>query len=442
MGVFYKFAELFATFLEGMIALSVATKLSENRYDKKKNLFLLLTFATVYTVIITLMNNWKVFSFITLAIGIFYTFLITKITAKGTLLIRSTAVMLSWFFVNAIDYLIFYISIMIVGKSLDISKGIDILLSPGATRSAFIILVKLIELLILLSLNRFYSEFHLLNKKHLSVLLIISTCSYVMMSIITSLIFSDSILTLQISVIFSLLFIILSLISTILATALSSRYQAEKQERYFMEITNKLMEKNFQTMQNSQHLIRQQVHDFKNHIRTINGMLELDMQAKKYTNDLLSVSYAQAQYCHCGNEIINSIINCKIADAHAQNIQFEYSILLNSPLHISSIDICAVLANQIDNAIEACAKMPIGMKRSIKVDIWQKETFLFFKVINTANANPFNNKHELISDKSDTSSHGFGIKNIQETVSRYNGTLRNDFKEGLFTSVAMMVNNE
>ena len=442
MEVFYQFTELFATFTEGMIALSVATELSGKRYDKKKNLFLLLFFSTVYTTIVTLMNSWRVFSFITLAVCIFYTLIITKITSKGRLLIRSTAVMLLWFFLSAMDYLIFYISIMIVGKTLDISKGIDTLLSPGVTRSAFIISIKLIELLIFLSFNKTYSKFHLLNKKHLSVLFIISTCSYIMMSIITSLILSDSILTLQISVIFSLLFIILSLISTILATSLSSRYQAEKQERYLMEVTNKLMEKNFQTMQNSQNLIRQQVHDFKNHIRTINGLLEFDVQAKKYTDDLLSVSYTQAQYCHCGNEIINSIINCKVTDAQAQNIQFEHSVLLNSPLHISSIDICAVLANQIDNAIEACAKIPIGTERSIKVDIWQKEAFIFFKVINTANANPFNDKHELISDKSDTESHGFGIKNIRETVSRYNGSLKNEFNEGYFTSVAMMVNNE
>lgn len=442
MVLFYQFTELFATFTEGMIALSVATKLSENRYDKKKNLILLLIFSTVYTVIVTLMNNWRVFSFITLAVCLFYTLIITKITSKGRLLIRSAAVMILWFFLSATDYLIFYISIMIVGKSLDISKGIDTLLSPGITRVVFIISVKLIELLIFLSLNKIYSRFHLLSKKHLRILLIIATCSYVMMSIITSLILSDSILTLQISVIFSLIFIVLSLIATILVAALNSRYQAKKQEMELIELTNRMMEKNFQTMQNSQNLIRRQVHDFKNHIRTINGMLEDETKAKQYTDELLEASYMNARYCHSENEIINSIINCKMTDANAQNIQFKHSVLLTCPIHILSVDICAILANQIDNAIEACEKIPDTQDKKIKVEIWQKETFLFFKVTNTAAENPFNKEGKLSSSKKDSAIHGFGIKNIREAVLKYNGELNNSFKDGRFISVAVVVNTE
>ena len=210
-----------------------------------------------------------------------------------------------------------------------------------------------------------------------------------------------------------------------------------------MSLSNALMEKNFSELQNSQNAIRQQVHDFKNHIRTINGMISLDASAKKYIEDLLSVSYSQAQYCHCNSDVINSIINCKVIDAKTRNISFEHRIKISTSLHISSVDICAILANQIDNALEACVKIPNTAERFVKVEIWQKENFVFFKVTNTTLKNPFNKKHELVTTKTDNQDlHGFGIKNITRTVSSYGGTLKNDYTDGKFISIAMVPNNE
>ena len=121
-------------------------------------------------------------------------------------------------------------------------------------------------------------------------------------------------------------------------------------------------------------------------------------------------------------------------------IPFEHHIVLGSPLHISSIDICAILANQIDNALVACAKIPVDKECFVKVVIWQKENFVFFKVTNTTHKNPFNDKHELISTKNGL--HGFGVKNISRTVSSYGGTLKSDYKDGKFISIAMIPNNE
>jgi len=442
MTFFYQFAELFATFTEGILVLTVASKLSENRYSKKRSFLLILLFTILYTIIITAMNKWTTFSFVTLLVCIVYTFVVTKIISKGSFLLQATSTMLSWFSISAIDYLLSYSLIMIIGHSIDLSKGIDFILSPGRTRVFFLFANKAIAIIIFTVLNRIYPRLRNLSNKYLSILLIITTCSYIVMSIITSFIMSNSILTLQISVIFSLLFILLSLIATIFAIALNSRYQSEKHERHLMEITNQLMEKNFKTIQSSQNIIRQQVHDFKNHIRTINGMLDDGAKAKKYTDELLSASYTQAQYCNCENEVINSIINCKMADAKSQSISFSHSVLLTVPIHIPSIDICAILSNQIDNAIEACEKMPPESQREIKVEIWQKESFLFFKVTNTTDNNPFNDKNELISTKADTAIHGFGVRNIHETVLRHNGDLMNNYKNGIFTSVAVVVNTE
>ena len=115
----------------------------------------------------------------------------------------------------------------------------------------------------------------------------------------------------------------------------------------------------------------------------------------------------------------------------------------NITMSINPVAGFAIICAQIDNALEACMKIPKDAGRNIKVEIWQKESFVFFKVINTALKNPFIDSKELRTTKeSKDSMHGFGIKNIKETAAKYDGTLKNDYIDGCFISLVMISNHE
>lgn len=134
------------------------------------------------------------------------------------------------------------------------------------------------------------------------------------------------------------------------------------------------------------------------------------------------------------------MINSKHEEAMQNEIPFAYQIRLSDePLKITSTDLCALLANQIDNAIEACQKIETHEQRHISVSIWRRESFVFFKVVNSSAENPLDEHHNI---KSSTSSkgalHGFGIKNIKDIASRYNGTLEMDYANGEFTSLVIL----
>lgn len=148
---------------------------------------------------------------------------------------------------------------------------------------------------------------------------------------------------------------------------------------------------------------------------------------------------SRIKLCHSGCDVIDAIINCKVSEATAGHIAFTYKVQLPEPIHVSSVDICAVLSNQIDNALEACANIPNQQERFVQVTLWQKETFLFFKVINSVLVNPFIAGNTLISKKKE-SGHGLGLINIRDTVEKYNGTLDNQFSGNQFISIAMMQN--
>ena len=443
MSIVYQITEILATFIEGAIALFVSGALCGKK-DEKKKYYLFYSLATVvYTVIITLMNQWQVFSFVTIAIAMVYTFIVVSFLSNGAFINKLTSVIITIFFIHATEYLISYSLIMIIGKSLNISNGIPLILETGSTRMVFLTLDKVLQILIFLCFRKTYSKLQLLNKGSLYLILVITSLSYIVMSILTQMIITDSLITLQIAVTLSLFFIILSIIITIVSVSLNAKFQNEKRETQVIMLANELMEKNYTEIKHTQDIIRKQVHDFKNHILTIDGMLSEDSNAKKYTQELLSASYQQAQNCHSGNEIIDSIINCKMNEAVNNGIEFIHKISLNTKLTISFVDICAILANQIDNALEACMKIPKDAGRNIKVEIWQKESFVFFKVINTALKNPFIDSKELITTKeSKDSMHGFGIKNIKETAAKYDGTLKNDYIDGCFISLVMISNHE
>ena len=443
MNWFYQFFELFLTFTEGLLVLSASSSMSGKKYKNSKHYSLVLLFTVIYTALIAYMNSLQAFSFVTITVAVLYSFAVLFILSSGKLLLKASSTMLTFFFMHAIDYTVLYILIMITGRTLVFSDGVALFLYNGWPRIIYAIIDRFAQVAVLQLLRKLSVKLKTLDNKNMFSLFLMSTISFVLMQSLTALLFTDSAKTMQIVVVLSFIFIILCLVAVIVAIYINSKHQKEKRESELMSLSNEMMERNFAELQNSQNTIHQQVHDFKNHIRTISGLIDSDVSAKKYIEDLLAVSYTQAKYCHSNNDVINSIINCKVIDAKAQNTPFEHRVNLSEPLYLSSVDICAILANQIDNALEACAKIQDADKRFVKVEIWQKESFVFFKVTNATNENPFNSKHKLVSTKSNKDSlHGFGIKNISRAVSAYGGILKNDYKDGQFISIAMVPNNE
>ena len=353
MSVICQIAEVLATVIEGLILFFVAGSMCKRRYDNKKHYALAFVNTAVYTVIITLMNTYVTFSFVTLTSAILLTLIGVSLLSNDRFINKLSATMLVWFFISALDYVLSFSMIMIIGKSTDISKGIPLILNPGKTRLIFLAVVKGLQLIIFFSCKKLYPKLQLINKANTYFLCVFTVLSYIVISILTQMVLTDSVVTLQTAIIFSLVFIVLTIIGTVFSVSLNSKYQNEKREAQIMALSNQMMEKNFNDLQNSQNIISQQVHDFKNHIRTISGLVEEGSPAKEYIDDLMNESYNSAKYCRSGNSIIDSIVNFKMAQAEKSDIAFSHSIVLEEPISVSHSDICAILANQLDNAIEA-----------------------------------------------------------------------------------------
>lgn len=435
MDLIYNIFSLAAVFTEGFIAFAVPSAMCRKRYTKGKQFVLILLFSAFYTFAVTYINSISILPFVVLSFAFLCSLGVNLLLSKGSMLTRCAALMTTWFFIHALDYVLNY-SYMLISEKL----------SDGAVSEknhlVALAVTELIKIIAFCLPLKFYPNFIALEKKYLALIFAISLGSYITMNVFAGIIIGSSVVAMQTVAIFSILFTAVSLFATVLAVTVKTGYEKEKREAELMQMTNSMMEKNFLEMEASHNAIRHQVHDFRNHILTLSGLLEKDEAAKKYAGELLQLSYKSANYSNCGNNVIDSIINCKKAEAEKTGVDFTFRIRLYSELYLPAVDICAVLANQIDNALEACAKLGERDKKRIAVEIWQKEAFVFFKVVNTCHKNPFNGRRELISTKKDPLGlHGYGIKNITKTAESYGGTVKSDYADGEFISVAMLPNN-
>ncbi len=438
MAIIYQGLEYFATIVEGVVFLSATTLLSGKRFGGKRLYLTIGGFTVLYTVLISVLNSWEAFSFVTIAISGLCIFFASKITSPGGMILRAAAVFLVWFFLYSVDYILGYSLAMIVGRSPDVYKGFAVIMQPGLVRGIYILSDKFIQIAVFILCRPLYPKLRTLGKKAIVFLFCVSAVFFVALQIMTGMIMNQSMTVMQVAVILSTVFIVLAMIAVLVAFGVNSRYQEKKRQSELMQVTNRMLEKNYADMQARQEAVRRQMHDFKNHLRTLDGLVKGNEEAEKYIDELLQTSYAQARECRCGNSVIDAIINCKFAEARERGITMNYNISVDNPLPVAAVDLCAILSNQLDDAIEACEKTPED-RRQIDVEILQRNRLVYFKVVNDAPGDPFDEKRRLRTTKDASDGlHGLGIANILDAARRNGGELKNEYKDGKFYSTAMI----
>lgn len=118
-----------------------------------------------------------------------------------------------------------------------------------------------------------------------------------------------------------------------------------------------------------------------------------------------------------GNDFINAILSTKLSLAKEKDI----NIICRSSSDVSGIediDLCILLGNILDNAIEACEK---SSEKNIEVSIYSDSAKLIITVINDMDFSVLSDNPELNTSKPDASSHGYGVKTIKSIAEKYNG---------------------
>ncbi len=188
-----------------------------------------------------------------------------------------------------------------------------------------------------------------------------------------------------------------------------------------------LIETHYREVENMYRQIRGWRHDYRNHIQMMKVLAANgDMDAlKAYLDELDTV-------VKTGNPMADAILNSKISLARSRNIPTQVDAHIPVKLKMSELDLCCIIGNLFDNAMEASMALP-EEKRMIRVYMDMKGTQLYISFTNFTAAKKLSKVGKGFRT-SKGEGHGFGLVRIDDIVSRYDGYLSRNSEDGAFTT--------
>ena len=165
-------------------------------------------------------------------------------------------------------------------------------------------------------------------------------------------------------------------------------------------------------------------------------------RALKYLDDLGTPIKTLIEKTWTSNEVIDVIINSKLEKMNEYGIHSNFNVEFPSNSDIQSQDICAILSNLLDNAIEACEKNKVASKKWINLTIRVINAMIVIKVENSMEVKPIIKNNNLLTSKADDKLHGWGIKIVKSAVEKYGGVIKYTVSEDKFRVVVTLNYNK
>jgi len=205
-----------------------------------------------------------------------------------------------------------------------------------------------------------------------------------------------------------------------------SSYQRELIETHYAEVENMYKQ------------IRGWRHDYRNHIQTMKAYAASgDLTSIKNYLDALDTDLSTVDtVIKTGNKMADAILNSKISLARSKNITVVADAHIPLALKISELDLCVIIGNLFDNAIEASLKLP-QEQRIIRIYMDMKNTQLYISFTNFTSCKKLNKINgRFYTSKGD--GHGFGLLRIDNIIKRLDGYLSRNSEDGAFTTEILL----
>ena len=199
-----------------------------------------------------------------------------------------------------------------------------------------------------------------------------------------------------------------------------------------------LIETHYREVDNMYRQIRGWRHDYRNHIQTMKAYAAAgDWEAIRRYLDLLDEDLTTVDtVIKTGNPMADAILNSKISLAKAKGITVVADAQIPVRLRSSEIDLCCIIGNLFDNAIEASAELPED-RRLIRVYMDMKNTQLYISFTNFTAGKKLKKEGGLFrSTKGE--GHGFGLVRIDAIVERLGGYISRNSEDGAFTTEILL----
>jgi len=174
-------------------------------------------------------------------------------------------------------------------------------------------------------------------------------------------------------------------------------------------------------------------HDYHNHIQSVKAYLALGQtdEAVSYLDEVDADLTQVDSYIRSGNLMADAILNSKLSLAQKQKIRVDCTAKLPEKLALSDVDLCVLLGNLLDNAIEACQQIE-PPQRFLRVYMVLIKEQLYISIQNAAKEILNFNERNYITSK--RGQHGLGMMRVKLLVDKYEGCLNLQNEPGIFAA--------
>lgn len=211
-----------------------------------------------------------------------------------------------------------------------------------------------------------------------------------------------------------------------------SEKNIEKTELIIDKMQNELYRTQFEEAKKKYDETNKIRHDMKNHLQCIATLLD-DKEYEKadsYVADMIKNKLNfEFKQINTGNRVVDAISNAKLTQCKNEDI-LTVANAGSIETSIDDIDMCSLLGNIFDNAIEACRK--VDKNKEIHFEINQKKGYINIIMKNSVQNSVIENNPKLQTTKKHKYIHGYGLKSVKSIVEKYNGMMELFEQDGFF----------
>lgn len=222
---------------------------------------------------------------------------------------------------------------------------------------------------------------------------------------------------------------------TIITTLLGIVKHSEKEKE--LQLSTQMLEyqkEEYEKLQISIEEMHKTKHDFRHHINAMSGMLEngqlsnLKSYMKQYADEIESTE----KMLFCDNYALNAILRHYLKNCEVHGIQFTVDIQLPEETKCPENEMCVLLGNLLENALEACLSSQC-LTPYISVIIKDVSSCtLALTVTNTHSRHIKSQGNKFLSSKRNYNEFGVGLSSVKNIVDKYHGYIKIEHDETTF----------
>ncbi len=228
------------------------------------------------------------------------------------------------------------------------------------------------------------------------------------------------------------------ILTAIIAAILTKKYIRYFTDKRIAEYQNDLITKHCEEVQNIYKTMRGWRHDYKNHIQVMRASLEMGnlTELGNYLGELSVDLNTVDTVIKTGNVMADAILNSKLALCKARSIPYEVTASIPEDCRVNDVDLCVIIGNLLDNAMEACDRIEDQTQRFIRVYIGIFKSQLYINITNSMVGTP--DKRGKVYKSSKGENHGFGLMRVDRIADKYDGFVNRQFEDGVFGTEIMI----